>query len=118
MPLYEYRCDSCHRRVIILVRALSKSAIACPSCGSTELKRLFSSFSVRKQGKSDYDDILSDSKLVKGLEDNDPRALAEWNKRMSRGEEEISPEYEDMLGRMEAGEMPHDLKPKALEGLE
>jgi len=48
--------------------------------------------------------------LVKGLESNDPRALVEWNKRMSRGiDEEISPEYEEMLGRMEAGEMPADL---------
>jgi hypothetical protein len=55
----------------------------------------------------DYEDILSDSRLVQGLEQNDPRALAEWNRRMSRGmDEEVEPEYQEMLERMDAGEMP------------
>jgi hypothetical protein len=41
---------------------------------------------------------------------NDPRALAEWNKRMSRGmDEETAPEYQEMLERMEQGEMPEEL---------
>jgi len=110
MPLYEYRCNNCHRRVTILAHSFSgSSSITCPSCGSTALNRLFSRFSVRKSDNAAYDDILSDSQLVRGLEHNDPRALVEWNKRMSRGDEEIAPEYEEMLDRMEAGEMPHDL---------
>ncbi len=111
MPLYEYRCDNCHRRVTILIRDFSgSSSITCPNCGSTELERLFSSFSVRKSDTAVYDEILSDSQLVKGLMHNDPRALAEWNKKMSQGiDEEIAPEYDEMLDRMEAGEMPDDL---------
>jgi hypothetical protein len=39
---------------------------------------------------------------------DDPRALAEWNKRMSQGEE-VAPEYEEMVERMEKGEMPAEL---------
>jgi hypothetical protein len=39
---------------------------------------------------------------------DDPRALAEWNKRMSQGEE-VAPEYEEMIERMEKGEMPAEL---------
>ena len=110
MPIYEYRCNNCNRRVSILSRSFIESSVTCPNCGSTELNRLFSTFSVRKSDESTYDDILSDSQLVKGLESNDPRALVEWNKRMSRGiDEEISPEYEEMLDKMEAGEMPTDL---------
>ena len=105
MPIYEYRCNNHHRRVSILVRSFSESSTSCPSCGSTELNRLFSTFSVRKPDQAIYEDILSDKQLVRGLESNDPRALAEWNKRMSRGEE-VAPEYEDMLGKLEAGEMP------------
>ena len=109
MPFYEYRCDNCNRRVTIFVRNFSESScVACPNCGSTSLNRLFSSFAVRKPRGSDYDDILSDSQLVRGLEYNDPRALAEWNKRMSHGDEEITPEYEEVLDRLEAGEMPSD----------
>ncbi len=111
MPLYEYRCNNCHRRVTVLTHNFSGSSpITCPSCGSTALNRLFSSFSVRKSDGAAYDDILSDSQLVRGLEHNEPRALAEWNKRMSRGlDEKITPEHEEMLARLEAGEMPQDL---------
>jgi hypothetical protein len=38
---------------------------------------------------------------------DDPRALAEWNRRMGQGEE-VAPEYEEMLGRMDKGEMPSE----------
>ena len=105
MPIYEYRCHHCHRRVSILVRRPSESSLTCPGCGGTGLSRLFSTFSVRKSDQSIYDDILSDPQLVRGLESDDPRALAEWNKRMSQGEK-VAPEYEEMLDRLEAGEMP------------
>ena len=114
MPLYEYRCNNCRRRVTIFVRNSSaSSSVTCPNCGSSELERLPSGFSVRKSDKAVYEGILSDSQLTKGLMQNDPRALAEWNKRMSQGtDEEVAPEYEEMLDRMEAGEMPEDLTGK------
>jgi hypothetical protein len=54
-----------------------------------------------------YEDILSDNQLTSGMMQNDPRALAEWNRRMSRDSDMgIAPEYEEMLERMDAGEMP------------
>lgn len=106
MPIYEYRCNACQRKVAILLRDLSASP-KCPHCGSEDLSRLFSTFAVRGTYKDVYEDILSDRQLTDGLMRNDPRALAEWNKRMSRGmDEEIAPEYEEMLDRMEHGEMP------------
>ena len=77
----------------------------CPDCGGTGLDRLFSRFSVRKSDQSVYEDILSNTKLVRGLESNDPHALAEWNTRISRGEE-VAPEYEEMMDKLEHGEMP------------
>lgn len=107
MPLYEYRCGGCRRRVTILVRESSESKDTCPHCGSSELKRIFSSFCVRRTDADVYDDILSDSQLVRGLMNDDPRALAEWNKKMDPGTDlGAAPEYEEMLGRMEAGELP------------
>jgi hypothetical protein len=81
----------------------------CPQCGSKDLTRLFSSFTVGKgewyKRKGVYDDILSDSRLIGGMTAGDTRALAEWNRRMSQTmEEEPAPEHEEMLARMEAGE--------------
>ena len=108
MPIYEYRCNDCKRRVSLLVRTES-SVLACPQCGGRELQRLVSTFSVRRGYMDNYEDILTDSRLVQGLEQSDPRALADWNRRMSRGtDDEVGPEYQEMLERMDAGEMPSE----------
>jgi hypothetical protein len=60
---------------------------------------------VRKTYKDVYDDILTDNNLTRGMMNNDPRALAEWNKRMSQ-DEPVAPEYEEIVERMNMGEMP------------
>jgi len=76
----------------------------CDSCGSKDLTRLFSTFARLKTDKDVYEDILSDSDLVKGMVANDPRALVEWSRRMEGTEGEKAPEYEEMMERMERGE--------------
>ncbi len=49
MPIYEYECHDCRRRVSLLVRRLSSSETpACPRCGSTALSRLMSRFTTVK----------------------------------------------------------------------
>ena len=59
MPIYEYRCNSCRRRVSLFVRGFAELRVSCPDCGSTELNRLFSTFSVRAKSDQDvYKDIL------------------------------------------------------------
>lgn len=109
MPIYEYRCNACQCKVSIYVRDSSVST-KCPSCGSGALSRLFSTFAIRGTYKDVYEDILGDKRLVDSLTRNDPRALAEWNRRMSRGmDEHPAPEYEEMLDRMDHGEMPEEL---------
>ena len=60
---------------------------------------------VQKSYKDIYDNILSDAQLMKGMMGNDPRALVEWNKRMSGGEP-VAPEYRETMEKMERGEMP------------
>ena len=107
MPIYEYRCNNCHRRVEVFVQGFSPpSKPSCTHCGGEELSRLFSRFAVRrsKSDKSVYDDILSDSKLTGGLMRNDPRALAEWTRKMSRAaDEDITPETREIMDRLDAG---------------
>jgi hypothetical protein len=60
---------------------------------------------MHKTYKDVYDDILSDRQLTQGMMRNDPRALSEWNKRMTGGEK-ATPEYEEIAERMERGEWP------------
>jgi len=77
----------------------------CPCCGNSKLERIFSTFSVQKTYGDVYEDILSDRELTQGMMRDDPRALAEWNRRMTGGEKS-PPEYEEITERMEKGEWP------------
>lgn len=124
MPIYEYRCNNCRRKAEIFVHSFSlPSNPTCTHCGSEDLSRIFSKFAVRrsKSDKSVYDDILSDSKLTQGLMHNDPRALAEWSRKMSRAaDEDSTPETEELMDRLEAGEdvseVIEEMKPPELRG--
>jgi len=104
MPVYESRCNSCHRKVSLLRHSLPSDAPICPHCGS-ELERIFSTFATHKTYRDAYDDVLSDRNLTKGMMRNDPKSLIEWSKRMSGGEKP-PPEYQEITERMEGGEWP------------
>jgi hypothetical protein len=87
------------------------------------MSRVFSRFAVRrsKNDKSVYDDILSDRKLTDGLMRNDPRALAEWSRKMSRAaDEDATPETDELMDRLDAGEdvseVLETMKPPELRG--
>ncbi len=105
MPIYEYWCKNCRKKLDIYSSIFTSDNPVCPECNQQSLQRLLSTFMVQKSYKDIYDNILSDSQLMKGMMGNDPKALAEWNKRMSGGEP-IAPQYQETLEKMERGEMP------------
>lgn len=49
MPIYEYRCKACDHRFETLVFS-SSDRVACPSCGTEELTRMFSVFAFNSGG--------------------------------------------------------------------
>lgn len=113
MPLYEYWCNQCQRKITLYCPTFSEALPPCPQCSNDTLRRLVSTFSVRSKTYKDvYEGILTDSQLTRGMMADDPRALSEWNRRMSQGEE-VAPEYEEMIGRMDKGEMPSELAGKS-----
>ena len=105
MPIYEYWCNNCRKKLDIYSPTFTSDNPDCPNCHKSTLQRLLSTFMVQKSYKDVYDSILSDSQLMKGMMGNDPKSLAEWNKRMS-GEEPTAPEFQETMERMERGEMP------------
>ena len=107
MPIYEYWCSSCRGVVSSYQQGFTAAPPPCPCCGGRGLRRVFSTFAVQKTYKDAYEDILSDGNLTRGMMRDDPRALAEWNKRMTGGEEP-PPEYDELTDRMERGEWPAD----------
>jgi putative FmdB family regulatory protein len=105
MPIYEFRCSSCGQKVSIYQQRFATISHSCPKCGNRTLERIFSPFSISKTDKKVYEEIRSDCQFEQALKRNDPRALAEWVKRTSRGDK-ISPECEETIGKLAKGELP------------
>lgn len=42
MPIVEYKCESCHKRVDILQKLNEKLVLTCPYCREDTLVKLFS----------------------------------------------------------------------------
>jgi len=84
MPIYEYECHGCRRRVSLLVlRPSAAETPACPRCGSQALSRLMSRFATVKSEDARLD-ALADSSSLGDLDENDPSSVARFMKRMGR----------------------------------
>jgi len=84
MPLYEYRCTSCKKRVTLLtLRASEPVDEVCDRCGARTLERLMSRFAMGRSDESRMESLADPSNLS-GLDENDPASVARWMKRMSR----------------------------------
>lgn len=85
MPIYEYDCQGCRRRVSVLIRSLaSTEAPRCPRCGSADLARLMSRFATPKSEDARLE-AAADPSQFGDLDENDPGSVARFVKRM--GEE-------------------------------
>ncbi len=113
MPIDDYRCHDCRRRVSIFWRTFSDAEAGspvCPRCGGTHLTRLISRVRVIRSEESRLDD-LSDLDNLPDLDENDPRSLGRWMRKM--GEEigeDLGPEFDEVVGRLEAGESPDEIE--------
>lgn len=117
MPIYEYRCGNCKRRVSILFRSFSVVGEAhCPNCDSTSLTRLVSKVAALKSEESRLD-AMSDPSSFGDVDEKDPKSVARFMRKMG-GEmgEEMGPEFDEMVNRLEAGENPEDIE-KSMPGL-
>ena len=68
MPLYEYRCNGCHRRVTLLRSFSDSSAPLCPECQSRNLTRLISRVSVLRSEESRLESLADPTSLA-GLDE-------------------------------------------------
>jgi len=111
MPIYEYRCHDCKRPFSLLVYTFDPPlAPICPRCHGENVSRLISRFAVVRSEESRLDS-LADSADLGGLDENDPRSIARWARKMSRETgEDLGPEFGEMVDRLEAGESPESIE--------
>ncbi len=115
MPIHEYRCQDCRRRVSIFWRTFTEAEQGqpvCPRCGSARLNRLVSRVRVIRSEGSQLDDLSSsDMGDLPDVDENDPRSLGRWMRKMSAETgEDLGPEFDEVVGRLEAGEDPEQIE--------
>ncbi len=113
MPIYEYLCQDCRRRVTLFFRTFNDVddvTPTCPRCGSTHLVRRISRVAVVRSEESRLESML-DSDWLGDLDENDPRSLARFMRRMSDElGEDLGDEFEEVVERLEAGESPEEIE--------
>jgi putative FmdB family regulatory protein len=104
MPIYEYRCTSCRRKVTVLtLRASEAVEPQCEHCGSRALERLMSRFAMLRSEESRLDDLADPSSLG-GLDENDPKSMARWMRKMGKElGEDAGEDFDEMVDELEAG---------------
>jgi hypothetical protein len=99
--------------VSILWRSFSEAAAGqpvCPHCGGRDLTRLVSKVAVLRSEESRLDDLADPSSLG-DLDENDPKSIARWMRKMSRETgEELGDELNEVVDRLEAGESPEEIE--------
>jgi putative FmdB family regulatory protein len=84
MPIYEYRCRDCRRRVqVITLRVSERVEPTCDRCGSRDLDRLLSRFAMPRSEERRLESLADPSRLS-GLDENDPGSVARWMRRMGQ----------------------------------
>jgi putative FmdB family regulatory protein len=144
MPIYEYKCGGCGRKVSLFFTSFStaESRTAagenrCPRCDSVDLTRLMSRARTLRHATTGAGNDLANDDFPEefdamggpdigdmGLpDDDDPRAVARWARQMKEqmgSEMDLGPEFDRALERIEAGEDPDkvmdDMDPEALGG--
>lgn len=112
MPTYEYRCSDCKKRVSIFqsYKDYGREPVQCPNCGSESLSRLINRVRVLRSEESRLES-LADPSAWDGLDEEDPRAMARMMRKMGDElGEDLPPEFDEVVDRLEAGESPEDIE--------
>lgn len=109
MPIYEYLCSQCNGRFQKLVQGFSDPAgLACPRCNNADVRRVVSRVAVLKSEESRAD-ALADPSMFSGLDENDPKSIARWAKKLGKElGEEAGDDWDQMVDEMLEEELNTD----------
>ncbi len=113
MPIYEYYCHDCRRRVSVLFRSFAEaetSSPQCPRCGGSRLTRRVSRVAVLRSEESRMD-ALADPSSLAGLDEDDPKSVGRWMRQMgSELGEDLGEDFDEVVDRLESGQDPEDIE--------
>jgi putative FmdB family regulatory protein len=84
MPIYEYRCRDCRKKSSFLTLSVNAELEPkCKHCGGTNMEKLVSRVAIFRSEGSRLENMADPSKLG-GLDENDPKSVARWMKKMGK----------------------------------
>jgi len=120
MPIYEFRCNDCHKKVSLFVKKIAGSlSPECPHCGSKELSRTISSFAYHKSHQTWLEQAGPPQAMGGPDYYKDPRNIGRWTEDRLKGlgmdmrsEEHWNTfsEVREMIDAAREGEMPEPIK--------
>ncbi len=108
MPFYDYRCNTCGKNTHLFLSYTEYDTAVpiCPHCQSNQMSRLLSRISIAKSEDARMDSLLDDPSLA-NLDEDDPRAMGKFMRRMSQETgEDMGEEFNEVVERLEKGESP------------
>jgi len=110
MPNYDYTCGDCRKRfdVFLTYNEYGVKPVHCPHCGSANIRRRAPRVRVLKSDESRLAQMADPSMLANI--DEDPKALGQMMRKMgSEMGEELPPEFDEVVDRLEAGQSPDEI---------
>lgn len=112
MPTYDFICNTCNQRFDIFqtFSEYGKKPVNCTHCNSTDVRRRMTKVRIAKSETSRMESMTDGIGNLEGLE-NDPKALGQMMRKMgSEMGEELPPEFDDVVDRLEAGQSPEEIE--------
>jgi putative FmdB family regulatory protein len=112
MPIYEYMCGTCNKKVTVFLRTASAGARPlCPLCGNGGLSRIISSFAVHRSLTTVYEESGTPGGPVSADYYKDPRNIGRrLEKRLQDSNIEMPPEIGRSIAEAREGNLPASLK--------
>jgi DNA-directed RNA polymerase subunit RPC12/RpoP len=113
VPYYNYRCRDCGRKVTLFFHdyvAYDKAEPSCSHCESRNMVELIGRIAVAKSEDARMD-ALSDPSALGNLDENDPKSLGRWMRKMGKEMgEDLGSDFDEVVGRLESGEDPESIE--------
>lgn len=112
MPTYDFICNHCEKRfeVFMTFSEYGKKPVYCVYCESGNVRRRMTKVRIARSEESRMESVAGDFSGFEGIED-DPKALGQMMRKVgSEMGEELPPEFDDVVDRLEAGQSPEEIE--------
>lgn len=101
MPIYEFVCNNCAKKLSFLVLNRNEFSPKCNRCESTNLRRVMSRFGTIRSEEDRLESLANPSKWG-DLDENDPKSMVKFIKKMGREMgDEMGEDYDQLIAEAE-----------------